>query len=1142
MAAKRKCLRRILATVAGLVLLFAAFVVTILNSEIGTRWVIDQIDRRIPGEIRIDNFAGTLWTGLTIPSASYRDADREVTARSLAIDIDWTELSFSRITLSAVSADAVVYRSLAVEIPERKPLQLAMKPIPVGISVAKLDLRDFQFSSASSNSVWRSIGVADFQLHGNRLSATSAAASVDAGSLRLTALSIQLAGDVPASATIEWRDTENRWSGRGPVRGTLAVLEFDHDVAGPYPATASGTVRLLGRTEPLVDANVQWTNWRFGRFQASSGLVRVTGYLPAYEASFDFEVSDGDAHTARLNGTASGDTDSLTALNMTVDSAIGRLHADGSLLWLPSLASAVRVNGRGLDLSQIVAVPQTDIGVDVTIEIENQADILFTVHSLDGTYNDERFRAQGKLARADQEWRCDQCRIDIGANRGFVQGSITDKALALTANIAAPQLSQLWPGLNGAMTLDGSLRGTMTAPVFTGRTSGNSLSWSGWQVARFSINSRASTTQHLDLNASIDDLRRDDQSLGSFDIALNGDLADLDSRIFWELSDFSANAAGALDLSADYVQGAVKAALFNHAKTGSWQLMNPFRFSSGQGVIDIAAHSWKNGNAELIVNQLRIAKDETRIGAKLDRLPLEMLQPALPQNFEISGYANSDIRLRLSGGEWFGSVNWEQQQTQLRISQLDEQPLDVVIPVAQVDLRLLGTSAEATAAVEVDPGLSATLEVSLAALTANPDIEATLKIDGKDWYWVPAVFPEIDKFEGVVDAEMLARGPLREPNLSGELRWHDGRLIIPALNVPIEDIDIAIAGSSSGNAMVKGQAKVGGGALMIDGRFDDLMRMSRSFTVRISGENADILNWPDYKLSASPDIRVGGRQDGVTVNGRVDIPRAEIAIRQIPEGSVKPSADVTVLGRADQAETEIPLTGQADFVLGKNVHVEALGLDTKLEGQLNVSVSENQQIRADGKLTLVDGVFEAYGQRLTITDGSMLFTGPLDNPFVSVRAIRTIESADGTVTAGIDLRGPAQNLVASVFSEPTMAESDALSYLVLGRPLEQSTATEGGQLSGAAVALGLRQAARITNQIGQAFGLDQLEVAGSGGSTTALVAGKQVSSRLYVRYAYGVFSQLGSVLLRYRLSRRLTLETSTGETQSMDILYLVEKP
>jgi translocation and assembly module TamB len=1142
MAANRKWLWRILAAVAGLVLVFAALVITIINSEIGTRWVIDQIGRRTPGEIRIDNFAGTLWTGLTIPSASYRDADREVTARGLAIGIDWSQLSLSRITLSEVSADAVVYRSLAVEIPQRKPLQLAMKPIPLTLGAARLDVREFQFASASSNSNWRMIAIDDFLLRGNRISASSAAASVDAGSLHLSAVSVQLDGAVPVSATTAWRASEDRWSIRGRLKGTLAMLEFEQEMLGPYPATGSGTIQLLRRIEPLVDATIQWPDWRTGTVQPKSGQFQVEGYPGAYKASFTVQVSVQDEHSVSLKGTASGDTTGLSALNMTVDSAIGQLHAEGSLRWLPSLASVLRVNGQGLDLSQIVAVPQTDIGVDVTIEIEDQADILFAVHSLDGTYNDERFRAQGKLARADQEWRCDQCKIDIGVNRGSVQGSITDKSLALTASIAAPQLNQLWPGLNGAMTLDGSLRGTMTAPVFTGRTSGNSLSWSGWQVARFSINSRASTTQHLDLNASIEDLRRDDQSLGSFDITLNGDLADLDSRVFWELSDFSTNATGALDLSSDYVQGSVKAALFNHAKTGTWQLNNAFRFSSGQGVVDIAAHSWKNGNAELVVNELRIADDETRISAKLDRLPLEILQPAMPANFEISGYANSDMHLRLSGGEWYGSVNWEQQQTQLRITQLDEQPLDVVIPVAKVDLRLLGTSAEATAAVKVDPGLSATLEVSLAALAANPDIEATLKIDGKDWYWVPAVFPEIDKFEGAVDAEMLARGPLREPNLSGELRWRDGRLIIPALNVPINDIDIVVSGSSAGNAIVKGQARVGDGTLMIDGRFDDLMRMSRSFTVRISGENADVLNWPDYKLSASPDIRVGGSRDGVSVNGRVGIPRAEIAIRQIPEGSVKPSADVTVIGREDQAEAEIPITGQADLVLGKNVHVAALGLDTKLEGQLNISVSEKQQIRADGKLTLVDGVFEAYGQRLTITDGSMLFTGPLDNPFVSVRAIRKIESVNGTVTAGIDLRGPAQNLVASVFSEPTMAESDALSYLVLGRPLEQSTATEGSQLSGAAVALGLRQAARITNQIGQAFGLDQLEVAGSGGSTTALVAGKQVSSRLYVRYAYGVFSQLGSVLLRYRLSRRLTLETSTGETQSMDLLYQVEKP
>ena len=122
-----------------------------------------------------------------------------------------------------------------------------------------------------------------------------------------------------------------------------------------------------------------------------------------------------------------------------------------------------------------------------------------------------------------------------------------------------------------------------------------------------------------------------------------------------------------------------------------------------------------------------------------------------------------------------------------------------------------------------------------------------------------------------------------------------------------------------------------------------------------------------------------------------------------------------------------------------------------------------------------------------------------------------------------------------------MSEADTLSYLVVGRPLSQATAAEGNELSSAAFALGVKQATRITDQIGQVLGLDQLSVAGNGGDTTALVAGKQVNSRLHARYAYGVFSRLGSLLLRYKLSRRLTLEAEAGETQSINLLYSVEK-
>ena len=160
---------------------------------------------------------------------------------------------------------------------------------------------------------------------------------------------------------------------------------------------------------------------------------------------------------------------------------------------------------------------------------------------------------------------------------------------------------------------------------------------------------------------------------------------------------------------------------------------------------------------------------------------------------------------------------------------------------------------------------------------------------------------------------------------------------------------------------------------------------------------------------------------------------------------------------------------------------------------------------------------------------------------MNVRAVRIIEGFDENITAGIQLRGRAQNLTSSVFSEPAMSEADALSYLMIGRPLAEATQTEGGNLSDAAVGLGVRQASRITQQIGQSLGLDQLSITGDGGDGTALIAGKQISPRLYARYAYGVFSRLGMILIRYKLTDHFSLEAGAGQNQSIDILYSVEK-
>ena len=161
--------------------------------------------------------------------------------------------------------------------------------------------------------------------------------------------------------------------------------------------------------------------------------------------------------------------------------------------------------------------------------------------------------------------------------------------------------------------------------------------------------------------------------------------------------------------------------------------------------------------------------------------------------------------------------------------------------------------------------------------------------------------------------------------------------------------------------------------------------------------------------------------------------------------------------------------------------------------------------RGTGELELKDGTFKAYGQDLTIERGRLIFAGgPLSNPGVDLRAFRKAD--DGTV-AGIDARGTLAKPEVTLWSEPPMAQSEQLSYLLLGRPSEPGLA-RGGQPPGqrrhtrsacAAATCWPRSSPPATASKRRASRSDgSLDQA-------SLVVGKYLSPRLYVTYGIGLF-------------------------------------
>lgn len=1112
-----------------------------LGTESGTRWAINSINSQIAGELEVADFSGTLWSGMKIADLTYRDTGREFEAQQLAIDIYWPGVLAGRVILDHMYAASMTYRPLQAPDPDPKPFTLSMPPLPIVLGVNSGGVDTFIFEGATSPLTLSAININRARLNGNRLRARTASLTLGPVSYSASMLDATFTGDVPISTALTWKLTTNTWNGTGKVSGSLAELHFAQSVNGPYPASVEGTIEIVNRIDPMFNVSIDWLQWTFGSVGVENGETRLRGELDGYTASYSATLLLPGLAPSRINGTAQGDLQSLAQYDTQLTGADGDATASGHLTWLPEFNAESRVSLTNIDPAFIHAALSGELAATGNVLVDSKGDVHVTNALISGVANDAVIDIQGEFEKLQDVYRCTACIVNADQNRVEVSGEYSDDGIDVELAVNAPTLEQLWPDIGGSLAGSGELVGALDDLHFIGQLSAEELRFTDWSARRVALTSRDSSATKFDLHLEVDKAVRGDTDLGSATITLAGTREQFSADFEWQRSEIDIRAAASIRRIDDGIAGELLRASIVEPKSGEWALLNPVQFSLQDGAISVAGHEWRGQHGRLLVNQFSRNDDELHIGGKFVEIPLQIADPFLPANFELQGSANAEVDVHYSSGAWSGTIDWLQIDSVLRVSELGDEFTDVRIPHFGVNGKFVAGGAEFDAQISIDPGVSGDLQVSLERIDANTPFTALLQLQGNEWEWVTAILPMIENFEGVVAANVRAAGTLSSPQFDGDLTWQDGSIVVPALNVPIQQVNVVLSGASDGKATVKGSANAGKGQLAIEGQLNDLMAENRSLELRLSGQTAELVNWPEYHLWASPDLQIRGDASGWRISGAVVVPEAEIEIRELPVEAVKPSADVVVIGDERQPDNPIRYTGDVRLELGKQVHVNAFGLDTRLTGELVVRARADRALRAEGRVQLVDGVFVAYGQKLTIEEGTLTFTGPLDDPLVDVRAVRIVETLDGTVTAGLHLQGRAGNLSSSVYAEPVMTEAEALSYLVLGRPLVQATDAEGGELSGAAVALGLRQATRITEQLGASLGLDQLALTGNGGDSTALVAGKQLNSRVYARYAYGVFNRLGTLLLRYRLSERLSLEAGAGQTQSIDILYTVQK-
>jgi translocation and assembly module TamB len=146
-------------------------------------------------------------------------------------------------------------------------------------------------------------------------------------------------------------------------------------------------------------------------------------------------------------------------------------------------------------------------------------------------------------------------------------------------------------------------------------------------------------------------------------------------------------------------------------------------------------------------------------------------------------------------------------------------------------------------------------------------------------------------------------------------------------------------------------------------------------------------------------------------------------------------------------------TAHVQLDLGPDFRLQGMGIDTRLAGALTLTSDGPLAAatpRVTGSVRTAKGTFHAYSQQLEISQGQFTFTGEAANPALDIIALRPNVGSDQRV--GIQVMGTALLPRVRLYSQPTLPDSEALAWLLLGRAAPASGA-ENAMLQSAALAM-----------------------------------------------------------------------------------------
>lgn len=914
----------------------------------------------------------------------------------------------------------------------------------------------------------------------------------------------------------------------------------------PGRLTASGELVLEG-VQPRVDLRADWQELQWPltgtpSFSSSEGRLEVRGTLDDYAIHAEGGIQGPARTQGRFLVRGAGDRKSLSLADIDLAVLDGQVNASLGLGWHEAVELEVSARGRDLNPAEVLS----DWPGAIEFTFEGEGSLADGVLAAEVRELSVRGRLRGRELGLDASGGYDAeslelslFRLRAGATELSGDGRLGAQSEFDWA-LHSPDLGGLLPELAGRLQGSGRIRGALEAPQIVTELEGAELRYGGYALGSLrleaEVDAAAIAPSRIDL--FVEDGRLDDLSLERLVLQVQGR----------ERShEFSLNAQTSIGTAALAGSGSMEDEVWAfelaRADLGSWFLRSPASGRVALAESQLSKSCWSSGRSNVCMDG-EIGSAGMQAGFELDDLPMDYLTPAMPADVELHGSISGAGDIEWQAGRLTGVVGLETTESRFTVR---EEPALLLAPGKMS----LSASPDGGAELVVDLPLAAGGGLRVAGNLSSGSlpfsqraVNGRLDIDVGELDFIADLVPPIDTMDGEFTGHVKVSGTLGTPVLKGRVALSEGSAGLLGPEIILEDLNVVLAGGDSGEVAVSARASSAGGTLRVEGNArvvpgESVARLS------VSGKDFQILNTPEATVLASPDLELDVTPRTVNVRGEVHVPVADIKVNTVSESAIPPSADqIIVLPESETARDKGPeLSAQVTVVLGDQVRFEGLGLEASLAGRVTATEKPGEPTTASGEIRVVEGSYQAYGQSLNIETGRLIFSGgPVDRPGVDVRAVR---QPTKDITVGVSVRGTLRRPAISLFSEPSMKQSEQLSYLVLGRSLEDSSGAESSALSRAALALGMRGGSFLTDRIGGKVGLDEFSIGSEPGGPAdeaALTVGKYLSPKLYVAYGIGLIKPVSTLKLQYTLSSKWKLVTESSATESGgDIIYTFDR-